>query len=960
MDQPRMTPHAFIEKWQQSTLKERSAAQEHFIDICRMIGIQTPAEADPDGEWFCFERGAKKVGGGDGWADVWRKNCFAWEYKGKHKDLGEAYRQLQRYAPALDNPPLLIVSDMDRIEIHTSFTNTRQDLRKIPIADLVDPEKRRILEWAFKDPDRLRPDETRENITAEAATKFAALAEQLRSAGYDRLRVAHFVTRLLFCMFAEDIEILPRKIFSQMLQHAREAPDDFESMARDLFAAMHAGGRVGFERVEWFNGSLFDDDDAIPLNRGQVDLCLAAAELDWSAVEPSILGTLFERGMDPNKRSQLGAHYTDPDTINKLIHPVVLRPLEDEWLNAYCEIEEHMLAAEKLKDPKKRIARAKSVLQRFLLRLRNYTVLDPACGSGNFLYLALKGLKDLEHKVGLQAEALGLPRPLPEVGVGNMRGIEINPYAAELARVTLWIGEIQWVIEHGFSLDTKPILKPLNQIEQRDALLTDTGLEAEWPKAEAIVGNPPFVGDRRMIAELGEQAETIRAAYKDRVPRGADLVTYWFEKGRHAIEVGRSKRCGLVATNSIRHGQNRRVLERVISVSPIFTAWSDQPWINEGAAVRVSLIAFANKEDPCSATPVLDGYRVDEIYSNLTGGNVDITRAVALSENAGIACQGITKSGAFDIRGSLARQWLAEPNPDGRSNAEVLAPLINAQDLLRRPSDRWLINFGGQCSQAAAALYEAPYRHVQEHVYKPLADKVKRKRADGTIQSWMENQFAAWWRLWRPRTSMVRTVGRIGGYIATPRVAKHRLFVWVSGAVWPDSALVAIMRNDGVTFGVLHSRVHEVWSLGQGSSLEDRPRYTPGSTFETFPFPPGLEPNRAPDQYDNPYAGAIAEAARELDSLRERWLNPPEWTERVPEVVGGYPDRIVAKAGCEAKLKRRTLTKLYNERPAWLEHAHQALDEAVAAAYGWEWPLDDETILARLLNLNLERAGATA
>jgi type II restriction/modification system DNA methylase subunit YeeA len=959
-DRMNMTPEAFVAKWDPSTLKESAGSQEHFIDLCRLVGVKTPAEADPEGEWFTFERGAKKTGGGDGWADVWRKGCFAWEYKGKHKDLSAAYRQLQRYGPALDNPPLLVVSDMDRIQIHANFTNTKQVTYELRIQDLADPEQRAYLEAAFKDPERLRPGETREYITAEAARKFAALAEELRQAGYERLRVAHFITRMLFCMFAEDIGILPRHLFTEMLEHAREAPEDFQGMASDLFGAMHSGGRVGFERVDWFNGGLFDDNDALPLNRKQIDLALAAAYLDWSAIEPSILGTLFERGMDPRKRGQLGAHYTDPETINKLVYPVVIEPLEREWAFVRAEIDAHMEAAHRIKNPKPRLQKAQTTLQQFLLRLRKYTVLDPACGSGNFLYLALKGLKDFENRVGLEAESLGLERHLPDVGVANMRGIEISPYAAELARVTLWIGEIQWMLEHGFSLDKKPILKPLNQVEERDALVTEGGLEAEWPEAEAIVGNPPFIGDRRMIAELGEQAETIRAAYKDRVPRGADFVTYWFEKARHAIEKGRSRRCGLVATNSIRHGQNRRVLERVITVAPIFTAWSDQPWINEGAAVRVSLIAFANAEDPCSANPVLDGHPVDEIYANLTGGDVDITQAVRLNENAGIACQGITKSGAFDVSGAVARQWLAEPNPDGRSNAEVLAPLINGQDLLRRPSDRWLVNFGGECSQPVAALYEAPYRYVEDNVYKPLADKVGRKRADGTIQSWMESQFAAWWRLWRPRTSMVCAVGRLGRYIATPRVAKHRLFVWVSGTVWPDSALVAIMRNDDVSFGILHSYLHKIWSLRMGSFLGkgNDPRYTPNSTFETFPFPPGLEPNRSPTDFDSPHAEAIAEAARNIDTLRERWLNPPEWTERVPEVVEGYPDRIVAKPGCEDKLKQRTLTKLYNECPAWLDHAHEALDKAVAAAYGWEWPLDDETILARLLELDLSRGEA--
>ncbi|TQE98936.1 MAG: class I SAM-dependent DNA methyltransferase [Spiribacter salinus] len=942
-----MTPEEFIAKWDPSTLKESAGAQEHFIDLCRLVGVKTPAEADPEGEWFTFERGAKKAGGGEGWADVWRRGCFAWEYKGKHKDLSAAYRQLQRYGPALENPPLLIVSDMDRIRIHTSFTNTKQITYELRIQDLTDPEQRAYLEAAFTEPERLRPGETREYITSEAARKFAALAEELRQAGYERLRVAHFITRMLFCMFAEDIGILPRHLFTEMLERAREVPDDFQGMASDLFGAMHRGGRIGFERVDWFNGGLFDDDDALPLNRKQIDLALAAAYLDWSAIEPSILGTLFERGMDPGKRGQLGAHYTDPETINKLVYPVVIEPLEREWASVRDEIAMHMERSRWNRNPNPRVERAKSALSAFVLRLRKYTVLDPACGSGNFLYLSLKGLKDLEHRVGLEAESLGVPRPLPEVGVANMRGIEISPYAAELARVTLWIGEIQWMLEHGFSLNKNPILKPLQQIEERDALVTEAGVEAEWPEAEAIVGNPPFLGDKRILRELGDDlVGTIRAVYEDRVPNGADFVTYWFEKAAGAIARGRTRRAGLVATNSIRGGINRKVIQRVADSAMLYNAWSDEPWVNEGAAVRVSMICFAAKGDDAARRRLLNGEPVKAIYTNLTSGNADITKARRLAENRKTAFIGGMKKGHFEIPSSLAREWLMLPaNPNGRHNSEVLFPWRNGRDVTGRPSNTWIIDFGSDTPEEDAALFEAPYSYVRQNV-KPARDQVRNER-----------ERTRWWLHARTAPDLREATANLPRFCATPRVAKHRLFVWLRAPVVCDGQLVVVARADDQTFGILHSQIHELWAVRMGTSLEDRPRYTPTSTFETFPFPVGIEPNHNSGDFDNPHAEAIAEAARNLDTLRERWLNPPEWTERVPEVVEGYPDRVVAKPGCQDKLKQRTLTKLYNERPAWLDHAHRALDEAVAAAYGWDWPLDDETILARLLELNLSRSG---
>ena len=945
-----MTPHAFITKWRASALKERSASQEHFIDLCRLLGEPTPAEADPSGETYCFERGAHKDAGGDGWADVWKRHHFAWEYKGKRADLDAAFDQLRQYSLALENPPLLIVSDMVRFRIRTNWTNSVSRTHEFELDDLADASTRDRLKWAFSDPDRLRPGETRQSLTERVAASFASVAQALRERGHEPQAVAHFVNRLVFCMFADDVGLLPDHMFTRMLRHAQPAPERFIELAGDLFEVMATGGRVGFETVAWFNGGLFDDSATLPLEKSDIETVLAASDLDWSEIDPSILGTLFERGLDPGKRAQLGAHYTDRDKIMLLVEPVVLRPLLVEWNAEKTAITAELERAEAAKSGAARTKRrndAERRLRAFLERLRRFTVLDPACGSGNFLYLALQALKDLEHRVQLEAEALGFQRAFPEVGPANVKGIELNPYAAELARVSVWIGEIQWMRRNGFAEARNPILKPLDTIECRDAILTADNAEPEWPAADVVIGNPPFLGGKLLITHLGEDyVSRMFATYAGHVPAEADLVCYWFEKAGRQIASGQAARAGLVATNSIRGGANRRALQAATDSRRIFEAWSDEPWVIDGAAVRVSLVCFSRAGDEFVSGARLDGWPVDEIFTDLTarrgGAGVDLTGVRRLPENAGVAFMGDTKGGPFDVGGDQAREWLRLPaNPNGRTNADVLKPLVNGMDLTRRPAGRWIVDFGWRMSAGDAALYEEPFRWVKERVY-PMRQQNRR-----------EAYREYWWRHVEPRPGMWGAFGGLSRYIATARLAKHRLFGWYDVRICPDSQLIVIARADDTTFGILHSRFHELWSLRLGTSLEDRPRYTPSTTFETFPFPVGLTPN-VPAAYEGePRATAIAEASSRLVELRDRWLNPPEWVDWVDEPAPGYPPRPVPRDKEAAKaLRKRTLTNLYNARPQWLVDAHAALDATVAAAYGWPVDITDDDALRELLNLN--------
>jgi type II restriction/modification system DNA methylase subunit YeeA len=633
----------------------------------------------------------------------------------------------------------------------------------------------------------------------------------------------------------------------------------------------------------------------------------------------------------------------------RIINPVIVEPLVKEWEAAKHIIAERVALYEKGgKGSKTAMQEAQGAFIGYLERLKNFKVLDPACGSGNFLYLALRALKDLEHKANLEAEVLGLHRQVSiEVSPANVRGIELNVYAAELARVTVWIGEIQWMLKNGYPILKNPILQPLDHIENRDALinsprpLAGEGLgervEAEWPAVDVIIGNPPFLGDKKMRSELGDDyTEALRKCYADRVPGGADLVTYWFEKARAQIEAGKCQRAGLVATQSIRKGANQKVLARICETTRFYNVWSDEEWINEGAAVRVSLACFGNVEGA-----VLDGKFVETIHPDLTAGS-NLTEAKSLAENVGVAFQGPVKVGSFDIPGELAREWLKLPNPNGRPNSDVLRPWANGQDITGRPSDTWIIDFGADRTEQDAALYEMPFAHVLREV-KPQRDA----QNDA-------GRKAKWWLHGRTGADLRDALAPIKRYVATPRVAKHRMFVWQDVCVLPDSRLYAIAREDDATFGVLSSRIHEIWALVNASMHGDgdeggRPTYNAKSCFETFPFPIMLSP-----QDD------IATAAQKLNELRENWLNPVEWTDwvRTPEEEkAGYPARPIAKPGFEADLKKRTLTNLYNARPAWLDNAHKTLDSAVAKAYGWDDytpEMADEEILRRLLALNLE------
>ena len=1054
-----MTAAEFKRKWSRYRGKETSAYQEHFTDLCRLLGQPTPAEADPSGtESFCFQKrvvkdaelvefhetGVETASEERGFADVWKKGCFGWEYKGKKKSLDEAYRQLLRYRESLLNPPLLVVCDFDRYIIRTNFNGTVQETHEFTNADIDRPENLKILRALFSDPDFLKPQRTTAQVTEALAKTIAEVAKSLQKREAEELadartraemnfaqrkylRIARFLNRIVFCFFAEDTGLLPKHLFSDLLKTGVDDLHHFAETLEKLFKVMAKGGTFGKDKIRHFNGHLFEDSTVFELTEDELRKLADAGEADWQFIQPGIMGTLFERALDFEEggklRAQLGAHYTSEADIKTLVEPVLMAPLRREWAALKGE-----LAAAYAKG--KGTPAQRDLLAAFQSELARVSVLDSACGSGNFLYVSLQLLLGLEKEAITYATQLGF-KLAPQVSVQQLRAIEINPYAFELAQVSVQIGFLQWRRDNGFDNDRSPVLQNLDGFQNEDALLVphfrskaktlkeaqagehaeDTALkfytERDWPECDVIVSNPPFLGGKMLRRELGDAYVTaLFENYGTRVRPEADLCCYWFEKARKLIERRRCERAGLLATQGIRGGANRDTLQRIKESGDIFFAESDRDWVLAGANVHVSMVGFDNGTE---TRRVLDGKPVTTINANLSAA-VDITAAHPLKANGGLVFMGDTKGGAFDLAEASALAMMREPNPHGQPNSDVLVPWANGLDVTRRSRGMWIVDFGTERGEAEASSYEVPFARIRKLV-RPFRTKNKR-----------ETYRELWWRHVEARPGMLAALAPLPRFLATARVAKHRLFAWLNAPLLPDCQLFAFARWDDFFFGVVHSRIHEVWARAHGTQVREREsgfRYTPTTCFETFPFPflddlesppskfapeppkPPSHPDLTPEQAyadaahfysakeDSPayraapddHRAAIADAAEELNELRERWLNPPEWTEtrtlEFPGSVSGpwsryidpksvdqeigignvvYPRLEPRDADCAAKLKKRTLTNLYNERPAWLDLAHKKLDAAVAAAYGWPADLSDEQILEKLLALNQERA----
>ncbi|MHB1427081.1 MAG: class I SAM-dependent DNA methyltransferase [Rhodocyclaceae bacterium] len=958
----------FIARWQGVTASELATAQSFVIDLCRLLEVDVPHPTPAQD--YMFERPVT-FRHGDGGAsagriDCYRRGCFVLEAKkikvgpgrtapesGKGFDdaLLRARSQAEGYARALPadegRPPFLVVLDVGNvIELYAEFSRTGATYvpypdprsHRIRLADLRDKDIRDRLRNIWLDPLALDPTRQSAKVTRAIAAHLAEVAKSLEQAGHAPETVAGFLTRCLFSMFAEDVQLIPKGSFTDLLRSLADNPTQFVPLVNALWKEMDTGGFsvVLRQTLPRFNGKLFKHPEVVPLDKAQIALLLEASKADWTQVEPAIFGTLLERALDPAERHALGAHYTPRAYVDRLVQPTVIEPLRQAW--SYVQGAAVLLANEgKHKE-------AVAELRNFHHRLCHLRVLDPACGSGNFLYVSLEHLKRLEGEVLNQLHDLGETQSLLEaegltVDPHQFLGIELNPRAAAIAELVLWIGYLQWHFRtQGSGLPPSPILKDFRNIECRDAVLAD-GKPATWPEADVVVGNPPFIGAANMRAALGDAyVEALRAAWQD-VPDSADFVMFWWHHAAQLVAQGKISRFGFITTNSLRQTFNRRVVQQVLDkgVHLVF-AIPDHPWVDsaDGAAVRIAMTVGAPGSGKGRRLEVVseregksEGLEVELtehrglIQADLSIG-ANIAAAQALRANGGISQRGFELGGAGFI-----------VTPEQRAKLEADAPIKdyrNGRDLTDRPRGVQLIDLFGYDANEVRRRWPATYQHVLE--------TVKPERQKNRDQKLRDN----WWLHRRLREDLRQQLAGLPRYIASVETAKHRVFQFLDARIAPDNMLIAIALDNAYALGVLSCRVHVVWALATGGRLGvgNDPRYNKSRCFETFPFPAATAEQQA----------RIADLAEQIDAHRKKVLaQHAELT-----LTGLY--NVLAKVGAGRTAKEQAI---YDKGlVAVLKSLHDDLDAAVLDAYGWHDQPADEQILERLVALNAARAAEEA
>ena len=1052
---PRLNADTFIAKWQGVKASELSTSQSFLLDLCELLGVDKP-HPTPELDYL-FERPITFVHGDGsrsaGRIDLYRRGHFVLESKklkaGAHtrsfdEGLLRARSQAEGYARALPasegRPPFLIVVDVgQRIELYAEFSRSGGTYTPFPdprshriaLDDLRRPEIIERLTKLWTDPLSLDPSRESARVTREIAARLAELAKSLERAGHAPEAVAQFLMRCLFTMFAEDVRLLPADSFRNLLARHAEQPDVAMRMLAQLWRDMDAGGfsAVLANDVLRFNGKLFKQPDTLPLDAAQIGLLIEAAKADWKHVEPAIFGTLLERALDPTERHKLGAHYTPRAYVERLVLPTVIEPLREEWRNAQAAA--LTLAAEG--DAKAAIAE----LLKFHHRLCRVRVLDPACGSGNFLYVTLEHLKRLEGEVlnaldelGHRQTGLALDGERADTAAGetvdphNLLGIEINPRAAAIAEVVLWIGYLQWHFRtRGDVSPPTPVIRDFRNIDNRDAVLAYDRVEfvtdergvpvtrwdgktlkpspvtgepipddsarvpveryvnprkAEWPEADFVVGNPPFIGASTMRAALGDgYVDAIRGAWPE-VPESADFVMYWWQRAGELTRKGGPKRFGFITTNSIKQTFNRRVLDEQLSapsqpLSLVF-AVPDHPWVDEanGAAVRIAMtVGEAGQETGRQMLVTAEGEsnngeaavsfleRRGLIHLDLRIGP-NVASAVALRAMQGISSPGLKLHGAGFIVTEKEAQVLGLGRVPSVEN--VLRPYRNGRDLTSRPRGVRVIDLFGFCAEEVRDRFPEVYQHVLERV-KPERDS-KAHTKDGAGYARL------WWLHGKPRQELRKYLQGLNRYIATVETAKHRTFQFLDAEVAPDNMLIAIANEDAASLAILSSAVHECWALGAGGRLGvgNDPRYNKSRCFDPYPFPVLDEASRV----------ALATLGESLDTHRKRQQAAhPGLT-----LTGLYNVLEALREGRALNAKERVIHE--QGLVSVLRQIHDDIDAAVLAAYGWadllpvlrvahgnDAPADgqsredakrafEESVLERLVALNAERAAEEA
>lgn len=1014
------------ERWRTSTLGERQAFQSWFRDFCGALGVDQPAPHENG--VYCFEQPVKAITA-DGnlttnFIDCWKAGHFAVEAKAtgngegpKDVPLRKAFKQLTQYVAAEPGtiPPYLMVVDVPRELIiwegwRGGFGGFAAG-RRILLDQLPDrPDDIALLQDIFAQPTVRDPRGKAQQVTRDTAGKLAELAAAFEDRGHDPERVARFLMRCVFCFFAEDVGLLPKKLFERTLETARETARETGDSAHvaetitALWRVMDAGGMFGADKIQKFNGHFFRTLESLPFEPADVQLLVEAAGFEWSGVEPSIFGTLLVRALEPAERHKLGAEYTPREYIERLVEPTVVEPLRERWSAVQARVTQleadaaaiapgELSAAPRRPSGAGQAVRPRSTkivaklraeaiqeVQSYHAWLRSLRFLDPACGSGNFLYVTMAAVKRIELEVLRELARLhggqeGLV--LDEVHPRQFHGIEVNWWAREIAELTLWIGYHQfWREAHGGRTPPVPILEDTGTIECRDAILAwdatvhrpekdepdltprlphpVTGdlmpdpaarieyveyvgaRRAEWPEADFIVGNPPYIGGTSMRGALGSgYVDALRAVYETEGFDGADLVMYWWVRAAERVADGRTVRAGLITTNSISQMRNRRLVPGALSDTARFVwAIPDHPWVDdsEGAAVRVAMTVVASNAGPATL-PTIDAeghilgvQRVARLNSDLRPG-VDVAHA---AERVLLASRGLSSNG-YNLRGAgfiLEADEAARLLREGAGPSDVIRAYRNGKDLTGRPRGAFLIDLN-QATEDEARRYPRLFDILRDRVYPERAVK---KEASA-------REF--WWRLWRTRPELRAAASGLARYIATPETAKHRFFCFLSSDIAPDHALVAIALEDAFTLGVLSSSVHVQWALAAGSRLGvgNDPRYNKTKCFDPFPFP-----DPAPELRER--IGALAER---LDQHRKDAIARDE---RVT-MTGMYNVVEKLRSGEALTPKERAIHEV--AACGILRDMHDELDALVAEAYGWPWPMAKEEILERLVALHDER-----
>ncbi|MDX2139671.1 MAG: DNA methyltransferase [Chloroflexota bacterium] len=903
---------AFVGYWRQHVRGDEKGEAQIFLDRLMQAfgypdGIKgADGESEKRVKFTLHEKHPTRF------ADLALKGRALIEMKKRGEDLSKHYAQVLAYWLELPGEyPYMLLCNFDEIWVYDMQRQRNAPSAKVRIEQL--PQQYGAL--AFLLPEPQAPIFSREfdlvELTDQAARSLSGVYISLTDKRHDRLETdvaQHFILQCMIALFAEDIGLLPRYTFTRVIEDCISGKDNSHDLLTLLFTFMDKPGkkRSGrFFEVDYFNGGIFRQVTPVILSSTELRGLRDAADHNWAKIHPAIFGRIFEFSMDKNARHQTGAHYSSEQDIRRIIEPVIERPWRAKIAAAGTAAELRALHAE----------------------LCAYQVLDPACGSGNFLYLAYRGMKELENALLTRLRALegdAYAQPAQSVSATQMHGFDINSFAVELAKVTLMIGKKLAVDDLHSPEAALPLDNLDSNIRTADALLTD------WPAFDACIGNPPYMGAKRLKQEYpAEYINRVRAAFPD-VPGNADYCVYWFRKAHDLMQPG--TRAGLVGTNTIRQNYSRvGGLDHIVANDGhIFEAVSSLPWSGE-AAVHVSIACWSKGAPP--QTPILwlkDGTEalpVSTINSSLSV-NVDVSEAAVLTVNREPkrAFQGLTPGhDAFVLEVGEARS-LNKASPVSKA---VIHPYMTGQDLMSQPMAqprRYLIDLN-EFDIVDAQAYGEAFKRI-ERVVLPVRQEKARAEAESNRIALVANPRASintshqtflenWWKHSFTRVTFTAAIKSMSRYVICSRVSKRAIFDFVDPRIRISDKVQAFLFEDDYSYGVLQSQLHWIWWLERGATLKSDPAYTTNSIFDTFPFPQQPSPARVK---------AVADAGRALHEWRR------------------------AQMARDPKLTLRALyktTELPGKNP--LKDLHAALDTAVLAAYGFDAAGD---VLAQLLALN--------